>query len=68
MPWQLVEHLGNRAAILVGDEAARVEPVRDDGIGGTRDGVDLVKEIERGLQAGGEVHGETIRFGKIGTI
>ena len=56
------------AAFLVADMAPGPKPRRHDGVGGTRNTIDLMHQIESSLQAGGGRHGKTITLEKRDTI
>ena len=50
------------AAIVLSDMPVGAKPCGYDGIGGPRIGIDLMQKFESGLQAGGRIHGTTIRL------
>lgn len=55
-------------AIRVAQVALGPKPRRHDSIGGTRDTIDFMDQVECGLQAGGGGHFETIMLEKRGTL
>lgn len=64
MAQQRIEQITDMATIPVADMALGAKPRRDDSIGGTRDTIDFMHQIESSLQTGSGGHFETIRLEK----